>query len=253
MRKCTIRTRFAKDIVAEVLPPIRATKKQRVVIIASGAPSTPSKSSAVQLLSSKGFWAIYFRYRGSWESGGKFLAKSPDQDILDIIDELPKGFKDLWANKSYKVKPDQVIVLCGSFGGAAGILASRSKKVDKVVSFSPMIDWTRPGPDEPYPKMIKFFDQGYGEGYRLDKSAWKKLQSGKFFNPIQHITEIDGRKSLIVHAKDDRTCPYSITKKFAEETNSKLITLPKGDHLGSSLIMKPRFYKIFKKFVDSKK
>jgi pimeloyl-ACP methyl ester carboxylesterase len=248
----TIRTRFGKDIVAEFLPPARKTKKQRVVVIASGAPSSPSKSQLLEFLSKKGFWAINFRYRGSWESGGKFLNKSHDHDILDVITALPKGFVDLWTGRKYKLRPDQIIVLAGSFGGAAGILASRSKKIHKTVVVSPLIDWTRPGPDEPYPKMIRFFDQGYGPAFRIAKNGWKKLQSGKFFNPIRHTSEIDGSKLLIIHAKDDRTCPYGITKKFAKDTGAKLITLPRGDHLGSSIIMKPRFYKIFEKFVNAK-
>ena len=245
----TLRTRFKKEIVAEFLPPARKTKSQRIVIVASGAPSSPNKGKILEFLSQKGFWAIHFRYRGSWESGGKFLSKSPDQDIVDIIDQLPKGFKDAWSQQQYKVKPNQIIILCASFGGTAGILASRDSRINKVISFSPMLDWTKPGPDEPYPKMIKYFEEGYGEAFRFAPNAWNKLKSGKFFNPINHVGEIDGTKNLIIHAKDDRTCPYSITKKFADQTKSKLITLQKGDHLSSSLVLKPRFYKIFQSFI----
>jgi pimeloyl-ACP methyl ester carboxylesterase len=244
------RTRFKREIAAEFLPPVRKPKQQRVVIIASGAPSSPNKGELLKFFSRKGFWAIHFRYRGSWESNGKFLAKSPEQDIIDIIDQLPKGFKDAWTQKQYKVKPHQIIILGSSFGGAAGILAGKKdKRINKVISVSPMIDWTRPGPDEPYPKMIKFFNEGYGEAFRFAPNAWSKLKSGKFFNPIKEVKKIDGKKNLIIHAKDDRTCPYGITKKFAEQTGSKLITLPKGDHLSSSIIMKPRFYKIFRNFI----
>ncbi len=250
----TLRTRFRNGIVAEFLPPSRATKKQRVVIIASGAPSGPSKNSLIEFLSKKGFWAFHFRYKGSWESSGKFLATPPDNDILEIIDELPTGFPDLWnyrklTYKTYRVKPDQIIILASSFGGAAGILASRDPRVDKVVSFSPLIDWTRPGPEEPYRRMIKYFAQGFGEGYRFAPKAWIKLQSGKFFNPIRHVHEMDGTKNLIIHAKDDRTCPYFITKNFAEDTKTKLVTLKKGGHLSCSLITKPRFYKLFTAYI----
>lgn len=247
----TLRTRFAKDIVAEFLPPAHKTKKQRVVIIASGAPSTPNKGPVIKFFSQHGFWAIHFRYRGSWESSGKFLAIPPSQDIIDIAEQLPKGFKDLWNQKTYKIQPEQIIVLASSFGGAAGIIASQHQSIDKVVSFSPLIDWTRPGPDEPYHKMIKFFAEAYGEGFRLAPHMWDKLKKGKFFNPINYINKVDGSKNLIIHAQDDRTCPYKITQDFAEQTGSKLITLSKGDHLGGSLIMKPRFYKLFLKFIKS--
>ena len=246
-----IRTRFGKDIVAEFLPPMRPAKKQRVVILAGGAPSTPSSKDLLKFLSRKGFWAINFRYRGSWESNGKFLAISPEKDILEIADLLPKGFRDFWTNKTYKVKADQIIVLASSFGGPAGILASLDRRIHKVISISPVLDWTKPGPDEPYPKMIKFFDQAFGLGYRLAPGAWTKLKSGKFYNPINHTAEIDGNKNLIIQAKDDRTCPYPIAKKFAAATGSNLITLNKGGHLSKSLLMKPRFYKIFQNFIKN--
>ena len=51
-------------------------------------PSIPSKQPLSDFLAAKGFWVIYPRYRGAWESGGEFLAKSPHEDILDVLDEL---------------------------------------------------------------------------------------------------------------------------------------------------------------------
>ena len=140
----TSRTRFGKDIVGEFLPPARPTKKQRVVIIASGAPYEPNKKSLMAFFSDKGYWTITFRYRGSWESKGKFLAQPHDQDIIEVINQLPKGLTDLWTRKKYQLKPDQIIVLSASFGGAAGILASRDKRINKTVAISPVVDWKNP-------------------------------------------------------------------------------------------------------------
>lgn len=248
-----LRTRFAKDIVAEFLPPARPTKKQRVVIICSGAPSTPSKKSLIEFFSKKGFWAIHFRYRGSWESDGLFLKMSPHQDLIDVVEALPKGFKDAWSQKTFKLKPDQIIVVSSSFGGAAGILASNHPSIHKVIAISPMLDWQKPGPDEPYPKMIRFFEEGYGQGFRFAKNGWDKLKSGKFFNPVREVANIDGSKLLLIHAKDDKTCPYKITKKFSTDTSSRLITLEKGDHLSGSIIAMPRFYKLFQNFIKNGK
>lgn len=247
----TYRTRFAKQIVAEFLPPVRAVKKQRVVLLCDGAPSLPNKKQMLEFFSKKGFWAIHIHYRGSWESDGKFLAKSPHQDVIDVIDQLPKGFTELWNHKKFKLKPDNIYVIGASFGGAAAVLAGRDKRVDKVVAISAMLDWTKPGPNEPYPKMIRFFKEAFGNGYRIDPKGWDKLKSGKFYNPVNHITDMDGSKILMIHAKDDHTCPYKITKKFAQQTGSKLISLPRGDHLSSTIIFKPRFYKSFLKFIKS--
>lgn len=251
----TLRTRFKNDIVTEFLPPQRATKKTRVIIFADGMPTVPSKKHLLESFSKKGFWVFHPRYRGSWESDGKFLARSPHEDIVDVIDGMHKNFISIWDysladKKTFKLQPDEIILIGSSFGGPAMILASQDKRVSKVITFSPVIDWTKPGKDEPIHLLAKFTEQAFGNGYRTTKNGWKKISSGRFYNPAAHAKAIDGSKLLIVHAKDDTVCPYAPSKEFAENTNAKLITLSRGGHLSSSLLLKPRFYKAFKTFIN---
>ncbi len=245
------RTRFKKEIVAEFLPPLRKTKKQKVIVFCDGAPSVPDKARIMEFFSKKGYWTFFPRYRGAWESDGLFLQHSLEKDVLDILDELPKGFADLWSGKKFKIKTDEIIVYGGSFGGPAALLASKDSRINKVVCISPVIDWTKPGKDEPLGKMQKFFAEGFGNGYRVTKNGWDKLKSGNFYNPIRHVEELDGSKILLIHAKDDTVCPYRSTKEFATKTKSTLITLPRGGHLSSSILMTPRHYNIFKKFIKN--
>jgi pimeloyl-ACP methyl ester carboxylesterase len=80
-------------------------------------PSIPRKQPLAEFLAAKGFWVIYPRYRGAWESGGHFLEKSPDEDILDIIDVLPKGIEEIAFGRRFRLSPDQIFVIGGSFGG----------------------------------------------------------------------------------------------------------------------------------------
>jgi dipeptidyl aminopeptidase/acylaminoacyl peptidase len=95
LRKIMFRTRFKNEIVAEFLPPVREGKRARVIILCDGMPSIPRKQALVEFLASKGFWVVYPRYRGAWESGGDFLKRPPHEDILDVIDELPKGIVEI--------------------------------------------------------------------------------------------------------------------------------------------------------------
>jgi pimeloyl-ACP methyl ester carboxylesterase len=111
------RTRFKKEIVAEFLPPARPRKKQRVILLCDGMPSMPRKQPLAEFLSKKGFWVIYPRWRGAWESDGPFLGKSPARDLSDIIDELPKGLRENAFGKKFKLSPDEIFVIGGSFGG----------------------------------------------------------------------------------------------------------------------------------------
>ncbi len=247
----TLRTKFKNEILAEFLPPSRATKKQKVIILCSGAPGIPGKQGQIEFFAKKGFWTFAIRYRGSWESSGKFLAKSPEQDVLDVIEEIPKGFTEAWGKQKFKFKPDQTIVMGGSFGGTAAILSTLSDKVDKAIAISPVIDWRKMGPEEPYPKMIRFFEDAFGQGYRFVKNGWDKLKSGKFYNPINHVTKIDSKKLIIFHAKDDRTCLYHLTHKFCADTKVKLYTLSRGGHLGPDILMKPSHLNRVNKFLNS--
>ena len=89
----------------------------------------------------KGYWVFYPRYRGAWESGGQFLEKSPHLDIKDVIDELPKGFKDAAYGQRFSVYPDEIFVIGGSFGGAAAILSSLDTRVTKVIANCAVVDW----------------------------------------------------------------------------------------------------------------
>jgi len=103
------RTRFREQIVAEFLPPSRARKVQKVVILCDGMPSIPSKQPLMEFLSRNGYWVIYPRYRGAWESAGQFLEKSPHEDILDIIADLPKEIEEIAFGRRFRLLPDQFL------------------------------------------------------------------------------------------------------------------------------------------------
>src|SRR3954453_10554837 len=134
------RTRFAKDIVCEFLPPARKTKKQRVIILCDGMPGIPRKKTLVQFLAGKGYWVFYPRYRGAWESDGEFLKRSPHEDVLDVISGLQQPITELAFSKQFKVSADEIFVLGGSFGGAAAILCSLDTRVKRAVANCPVVD-----------------------------------------------------------------------------------------------------------------
>jgi pimeloyl-ACP methyl ester carboxylesterase len=242
-----LRTRFKKDIVAEFLPP--RNKSSKVIILCPGMPGSPDKEEIIRFLSDRGFWAISPRYRGSWESDGKFLKISPEKDILDIIAELPKGLTSLFDGKKYKLKPKRIYLLGSSFGGPAAILASRNKKVEKAVVLSPVIDWACQGKTEDLDDLEKFVRTGYGQAFRYSRADWRKLKTGDFYNPMPLARKIDGRKILIIQAKDDRTVDYRPVRKFSQLSGSKLILLSRGGHLSISLMTKPKLYRYLREFI----
>ncbi|HTU32380.1 MAG TPA: alpha/beta fold hydrolase [Candidatus Acidoferrum sp.] len=250
------RTRFKNEIVAEFLPPLRSSKKQKLIILCDGMPSIPRKQSLSEFLARKGFWVIYPRYRGAWESGGEFLRNSPHKDILDVLDELPGDLEDIAFGQRFRLTPDQVFVIGGSFGGAAAILLSLDSRVTRVVANCPVVDWSILSDAEKAetsnPNYAEYIRQAFGNAYRLSDANWKKLRRGTFYNPWHHRNEIDASKVLLFHAKDDPNVPYERTREFAEITGSKLKTLQRGGHISTDYITR-KYWREIENFLKAKR
>ena len=247
-----LRTRFKRRIVAEFLPPIRERKEQRVIILCDGMPSIPRKQPLMEFLAGKGYWVFYPRYWGAWESGGAFLERSPHLDILDVIDALPRGFRELAFGERFTLKPDEIFVIGGSFGGAAAILSSLDRRVKRVIANCPVVDWTILAEAEKAetsnPSYAAYIREAFGHGYRLTDRNWRKLRSGKFYNPAYHADEIDPTKIMMFHAKDDPNVPYKSVSNFAKRTGVKLNTLQRGGHVSTDWVVRKYWGRIEKFF-----
>jgi len=181
------RTRFARDIVTEFLPPARSGKTQRAIILCDGMPSIPRKQPLAEFLSGKGYWVFYPRYRGAWESGGEFLEKSPHEDILDVIEGLSKEFRELAFGRRFRLWANELFAIGGSFGGAAAILASLDPRVNKAVANCPVVDWSilprEQKKETSNPSYAEYIREAFGNGYRLSNENWKKSVAESSITP----------------------------------------------------------------------
>jgi acetyl esterase/lipase len=248
------RTRFKKEIVAEFLPPSRTQKKDRIIILCDGMPSIPRKQPLATFLSTKGYWVFCPRYRGAWESDGAFLAKSPHLDVLDVIDELPKGVRDIAFGQKFSLSPEEIFVIGGSFGGPAAILSSLDQRVKRVIANCPVVDWSILKKSEKAetsnPSYAAYIREAFGNGYRLTEKNWNNLYSGKFYNPAHHADEIDPSKIMLFHAKDDPNIPWRSVDQFARRTGVKLKLLSRGGHLRTEFIVQ-KYWPQIERFFDA--
>jgi len=243
-----LRTRIKREIVAEFAI---SKGSNKLIILLDGMPTMPNKVRLIRFLVKRGYSVIHPRYRGSWESSGKFLDVSPEQDVLDILDELPNSLKSAWDGEVFHVKHDEIIIICSSFGGPAGLLAARDSRVTKVIAFSPVVDWGAESPEEPFDQFKRFVKEGFGEGYRIPEGNLEKLKSGEFYNPFGHMDEIPGEKILIIHADDDKIVIPGPILEFAEVTKSKLLMLKKGGHFGTGKLQEWLIWRKIKKFLNT--
>lgn len=246
----TLRARIKKEIIAEFVPPMR--KSNKVIILCGGMPGYPAKQELMFFLAENGYWVFSLRYRGSWESDGFFLEKSPHLDVIDVINSLSSGFVDLWNNKRYKIKNPGVYLIGSSFGGPAVILASKDKRVKKAVAFSPVIDWRVKSKHERLDWLGKFTRMAFGNGYRFRQRDWDKLKNGTFYNPIAAVQGLDKDKIYIIHAEDDEVVYADTSVKFAKALGCKITLLKKGGHLSTSNLMKAAFWKRVNNFLKTK-
>ena len=221
-----------------------------MIVLATGAPGMPGKNELLQFFVSKGFYVIYPRYRGSWESSGTFLAKDPTLDIKETIDALSKPLLSLYEGKKYSFpRKPRLYIFASSFGGPAALFLSKDVRVEKVIAFSPVCDWQDGCGVEPLHELDHMTKLLYGEGYRLAKNAWKKLKKGDFYNPATARGKIDGSKALIFHNSDDTVIDVRSVKKFSKDTGAKLVVRKKGGHNGLSEVMEPATWREVVKFL----
>jgi len=248
------RARFKDEILAEFLPPSRARKTQKLIILCDGMPSIPRKQSLSEFLATKGFWVIYPRYRGAWESSGEFLERPPHEDILDIIDDLPRGMEEIAFGRRFRLSPDNIFIIGGSFGGAAAILLSLDPRVNRVVANCSVVDWsildTAEKAETANANYAEYIREAFGNAYRLSDANWNKLRSGTFYNPWHHSDKIEGSKVLMFHAKDDPNVPYERTRLFAELTGATLKSLSRGGHISTDYVVR-KYWPRIKKFFES--
>ncbi len=247
------RTRFKNEIVAEFLPPARPRKKQRVIVLCDGMPSIPRKQALADFLSRQGYWVFYPRYRGAWESDGEFLARSPHEDILDVIDELPKGVKDAAFGEKFRLSPDKIFVVGGSFGAPAALLCSLDPRVNRVIANCPVVDWSILAHSEKAettnPSYVAYIREAFGNAYRLTNRNWKKLHSGKFYNPAHQAEKMIAAKIMMFHAQDDPYVPWRSVQSFARQTGAKLKLLKRGGHLSTERTIQ-KYWPQIQKFFD---
>jgi pimeloyl-ACP methyl ester carboxylesterase len=151
------------------------------VIILPGFPSNNDFSGLIHHFYNKGYHVFVPRYRGTYQSHGKFLGKNPVDEIADFVNRLDsKVVKDLWDGKKKQFKLGKKIIVADSFGGAiaCGLAAKYPSKFSHLILSAPIWDFQKynlDGKEQDIEAMTEFVRKSYKNCYRFKFKSIKKV------------------------------------------------------------------------------
>lgn len=235
------------DIVFEFLPP--AGIALGVVVICDGLPSVPKQKELMTLLAENGYFVIFPRYRGTWESSGQFLKETPIKDIEQIVNLVKVGeVKELYTDKSLKVPQKPIFLLGSSFGGSIALAFADQSGIDKIIALSPIVNFKQhnnSGDEQDFLRLSEFIHKAFGEAYRFKDEDVKRLASGELFNPPEEIKPERVSDILVIYDKSDDEVDYKKIEAYAEKNNIMTISSNNIGHLSFSKLSRETWVHIF--------
>ena len=236
---------------------IPKTKNSKLIIILPGLPEYPLPKELMFKLADRGYYIIYPRYHGTFESGGDFLSKSPAYDILDLIKYLKKrkDFLELYNKKKFIIDFKEIIVLASSFGGSVALhLAKLTKDVNRYIIIAPVLDFENHGKkykEQDLKNLGKFLKEGFPFLYRFKEIDYEKLLKGKIIpSAFQELNKLS-ENIILVHGSADEIVSIENTKSFIKKfPKAKLIKLDGEGHLSISKLNFNLLIKILEENLD---
>jgi|SRR3989344_3307627 len=233
-----------KGIVCEIAFPKKDKKKGRVVIILPGLPEYPRPKKIIENMARKGYYVIYPRYRGTFESEGEFLKESPAKDIGDLISSIKNGeeYEEIYGHKKFKIPVKKITIIATSFGGSVALdLINLNIKIDKIILGSPVTDYKNHGNrgvEQDLKNLKNFLLEGFSNLYRFNPSQFDKLIRGDIISfPAKTVGA--SFPIYLVHGKKDKTISFEKSEKFARDHSGiKFISLDNVGHLSLSKLQK---------------
>ncbi|MCC6290846.1 hypothetical protein IT398_02175 [Candidatus Nomurabacteria bacterium] len=221
------------DIVFEfsVSPASRAT-----IILCDGLPSVPKQRQVMDLLQAKGYNVFFPRYRGTWESGGNFLAQSPALDILELVALIKSGsVTELYSNQKFSTNP-RLYLVGSSWGATVALSLADNPDVARVIAFSPIVDFVshqQNSQGQNLQWLKQFIRRAFYQGYRFEDKDWERMLSGELFKPS---LKLKPETTTIVYDRSDEEISSTDIETYCQIGGATAVQVTGIGHLSFSKI-----------------
>jgi pimeloyl-ACP methyl ester carboxylesterase len=185
-------------------------KSADAIIILPGLPSSNSSDEILRFFYSKGYHVFSPKYKGTYQSNGKFLKTNIVEDLSAFLDALNTcSAKSLWDGKRLNFRIKEKILLGGSFSGAIACgLAAKRKELSRIILFAPIWNFVKHnefGDEQDLLFVTGLIRRMYKHLYRFDfKNIQKQLSNVKEIDPSNYLKSLD-QPILIFHDPNDKT------------------------------------------------
>jgi len=214
----------------------------KAIILLDGLPSVPHQKEVMTRFSRLGYSVFFPRYKGTWESKGNFLEKTPAFEIDQLIYSLKKGITLDGKKEIFK----EINILSTSFGGAVALCLENKKLIHKCICLSPVYSFLK---IEEMNSIGKYLEEYFSGSYRFSSDNWRNLTSGKILNPSSFKKKYSS-KYLMIGGEDDKTINFEDLKKFSVLKNIKVAKIATKGHLNFS-DLKDNFFDIVIEFLTN--
>lgn len=218
------------------------SESDRALILLEGLPAVPQRTELMNALREKGCSIFYPRFRGTWESTGTFLEKSPVEDVLEVANYIHEGF----STESTRYQFSSICVLATSFAGAVALSLPKTEYIKKIVSLSPVFDFTKV--TNIYALKAHLLE-AFTMAYRFEDSRWDTLLRNKILAPVLDFDPATTPQHLVLAGALDEQIPAQGLKTFCKGRSIRIKIFPDSEHLSYSKISKEMLHYIFS-FLD---
>ena len=243
---------YYKDIFFEFI--VHNGERDSIIVL-PGFPSSNVMDKIIYFLYEKGFNVFAPRYKGTFQSKGKFLELNPIKDLIKFIIQLEKEKAiSLWDMKPFYFKSKRFFVFGSSFGGSvACALTANSKKISKAVLFSPVWDYKKHNvfyKEQDLNQLTIFVRRAFQNLYRYDfNSIVKKIGGFKEFSPTYYIKNIKV-PVLVFHNINDKSISIKHVRKISKDIKNLEVVETKAGH-GLSIEILNKYFPQIEEFLKT--